>query len=286
MQRLIAASFGLLLLSAAPARAQEERWDARLGDVSGDVTLLAADGSPEVSGGAGMPLEQGDRVVVAAGGFAEIALDASSLITVREGSDFTIEKTATSGSSFFLRAGSLLARIQKLGERRLSVRTPTAVAAVRGTEFGIEVDGDESHVGVFDEGKVEVTGQSGGAPVLLLSNQETMIAKGRAARHAVQLKRFMARRGQMRGQGRRLSAIKAKWKALPASRRREMRTLMMERMREKRQQFLEKRAVMKQRMGEKRKQDMGQNQQRRQENLRKMDERRKKIDRGGRSERR
>lgn len=276
--RLIAATLALLLAAAVPLRAQEDRWDARLGAVSGDVTVVAADGSPDASGEAGMPLEEGDRVVVSEGGSAEVALDGGSLITVRENSDFKLEKTARGDSSFFLSVGSLLAKIQKLGAQRLRVRTPTAVAAVRGTEFGVEA-GEETHVGVFDEGKVEVTGDAGGTPELLIANQETSVKKGGAPVHAVQLQRFMAHRAQMRGHGRRLAAIKAKWKALPPDQRREMRKKMMERMRENRKKFLEKRAALKQKVEDKRRQNAERGQRRRQENLRKMDERRNRVNR-------
>ena len=283
--RLIAATLALSLAAAVSAHAQEEKWDARLGAVSGDVTVLAADGSPAASGEDGMPLEEGDRVVVAEGGSAEVALDGGSLIAVREKSDFKIEKTAKADASFFLQAGALLAKIQKLGTQRLRVRTPSAVAAVRGTEFGVEAEDGESHIGVFDEGKVEVTGDAGGPPELLISNQETSVAKGAAPVHAAQLQRFMAHRAHMRGQGRRLAAIKAKWKALPPDQRRELRKKMMERMRENRKKFLEKRADTKLKLTDKQKNALDRRQQNRRENLRKMDERRQKIDRGGKRDR-
>ncbi len=276
--RLIAATLTLLLAAAVPVLAQEENWDTRLGAVSGDVTVYPADGSPETSGEAGMPLEEGDRLSVAEGGSAEVALDGGSLITVREKSEFKVEKAGKADSWFSLTAGSLLAKIQKLGAQRLRVRTPTAVAAVRGTEFGVEVDeAGASHIGVFDEGKVEVTGEQGGTPELLISNQETSVSKGAAPLHAAQLQRFMAHRGQMRGQGRRLAAIKSKWKALPPDQRREMRKKMMERMRDHRRKQLDKRAAMKSKGEQKRKQNAERGQRNRQENLRKMDERRNKA---------
>ncbi|PIR16217.1 MAG: hypothetical protein COV48_10130 [Elusimicrobia bacterium CG11_big_fil_rev_8_21_14_0_20_64_6] len=254
-----------------------ERWDARLASVSDGVTVIPADGSPEVSGEEGMPLEQGDRVVVDAGGYAEVVLDGDNLITVRENSDFKIEETSKGSSSFFLKIGSLLAKIHKLGELRLSVRTPTAVAAVRGTEFGVEVEGENSHFGVFDEGKVEVTGQQGAPPELLISNQELSVKKGVALGHAVQINRFRARRALMRSHGRRLAAIKAKWKALPPEQRLEMRKKAMERMRAHRVKMQEKRAALKNKIEEKRKQNAERGQQRRQENLKKMNERRQRI---------
>jgi hypothetical protein len=273
-----AAALVVLLSAALSVHAQEAgSWDARLAAVSGDVTVVAADGSPEVSGEANMPLEEGDRVVVGDGGSAEVALDGAGLITVRESSDFKLEKTAKGESSFFLAAGSLLAKIQKLGERRLRVRTPTAVASVRGTEFGVEVDGDNSHVGVFDQGKVEVTGSAGGAPELLISNQETSIPKGQAPAHAQQLQRFMARRGQMRGLGRRLSAIKAKWKALPPDQRRELRAKTMERMREHRKNMLLKRGAKKQEKQDKRQEAKRKSREKRDKNVLEMEKVRERL---------
>jgi hypothetical protein len=263
----------------APVCAQEETWDTRITGVSGEVTVRPVDGTPEVSGVTDMPLEEGDVVVVAEDASAEVALDGGSLITVREKSELKIEKAAKGDSTFFLSIGSLLAKISKLGTARLRVRTPTAVAAVRGTEFGVEVDGDDSHVGVFDEGKVEVTGADGGTPELLISNQETSVKKGAGPLRAEQLKRFTTHRALMRGHGRRLAAIKAKWKALPPEQRGELRKKVLERMREHRNKFIEKRAAQKQKIEDKRRQNAERGQHRRQENLRKMDERRNNINR-------
>jgi len=276
--KILVATLAVLLAAAAPAFSQE-KWDARLGAVTGDVTVLPADGSPEISGEADMPLEEGDRVVVAEGGSAEVALDGGSLLALRENSELKIEKTAKNDSTFFLSTGALLAKIQKLLNQNFRVRTPTAVAAVRGTEFGVEVDGDDSHVGVFDEGKVEVTGAAGGTPELLISNQETSIKKGLAPEHAAQLKRFTARRAQMRNQRRRVAAIKAKWAALPPEQRLEKRRKAIERMREHRKKFLEKRADVKQKLTDKQRQAVERRQRNRAEDLRKMDERRKRINR-------
>lgn len=222
-----------VLLAAAPVRAQDaddSRWDARLTAVTGEVTVHPGDGSEETAGTADMPLEQGDRIVTAAGAEAEVALDDGSLITVRENSDFKLEDTHKERSSFTLALGSLLAKIQKLGSQQLTVRTPTAVAAVRGTEFGVDVVGEESHVGVFDEGRVEVEG-SGGKEVLT-PNQETSVRRGQAPRKATALKRFVVHRQRMKAQLRRLRAIRKDWKRLPPAQRREARQKAFSRMRE------------------------------------------------------
>ncbi len=212
----------LAAAAAAPALAQDSdsgRWDARLTAVTGEVVVRPAGGGDEVSGEAGMPLEEGDRVVTSADSTAEIALDGDSLIALGANSDFTLENTRKSASIFSLALGSLLAKIQKLGSQSLSVRSPTAVAAVRGTEFGVDAAGDHSSVGVFDEGRVEVKGASGGTEVLT-PNQETSVARGRAPLRPAPLRRFAARRALMRSRVRRLAAVRRNWRPLAAAVRR------------------------------------------------------------------
>lgn len=276
MRPLIAAALALTLTT--PALAQEGAdWDARLGAVRGEVTVHSSAEPEGVPGEAGMPLEAGDRVVTAEGASAEVALDGGSLVTLREGSDFTIESAARADSVFKLAVGSLLAKIQKLGENRLRVRTPTAVAAVRGTEFGVELDGEETHVGVFDEGKVEVSGEAGGPGELLIANQETRVAKGGKPMQAYQLQRMMRHRGQMRGHGRRISAIRKGWKSLPPGGRAELRKKAMERMKERRQQQQERRKQGMERRQERRKEFREQQKKDRE----KMERRREKARRGG-----
>jgi hypothetical protein len=220
-KRLLAAILLGALFSPLAAAAQD-RWDARLTGVTGDVEVHPADGSEAVAAEADMPLDEGDRVVTPAGATAEISLDGESLITVQENSDFTLEKTAKSESVFALKLGSLLAKIQKLGSQRLKVRTPEAVAAVRGTEFGVDVEGSgQSHVGVFDEGRVEVEGH--GATEVLTPNQETSVRRGASPLKPFTLKRFAARRQMMQGRINRLQAVRQQWKKMPPSARKRQR---------------------------------------------------------------
>ena len=220
---MIRSAIIFVALTAAPVRAQDadssDHWDARITAAAGQVVLHPVDGSPAVEAEADMPLEQGDRVVTSSGSTAEIALDGDSLILLRENTDFTLENTRKSESIFSLALGSLLAKIQKLGAGRLSVRSPTAVAAVRGTEFGVDVEAGQSSVGVFEEGSVEVRGSAGGSEVLS-ANQETSVSRGQAPLKAAPLSRFASRRAAMRAHVGRLLAVRRNWKALtPAQRR-------------------------------------------------------------------
>ena len=233
--RILAAAFAVCVLAGA-ARGQDsgsDHWDARLTAVTGEVVVHPAGGGDEVAGAADMPLEEGDRVTTSADSTAEISLDGQSLISLRENSDFLLENTQKSASVFSLSLGSLLAKIEKLGSRSMSVRSPTSVAAVRGTEFGVDVEGDDSHVGVFDEGRVEVQGVSGGTEVLT-PNQETSVARGQAPARAVPLRRFAARRALMRAHIRRLSVVRRNWRAMPPAQRRAARAQALKRQRQRR----------------------------------------------------
>ncbi|MFI5362599.1 MAG: FecR domain-containing protein [Elusimicrobiota bacterium] len=237
MKILLAAAL-CLLWAALPASAQGgegDRWDARITAATGEVSVHPAGGGDEVDGEAGLPLEEGDRVTTAQGATAEIALDGGSLISLSEDSDFTLENTKKSESIFSVALGSILAKIQKLGSQSLTVRSPTSVAAVRGTEFGVDVEAGASHVGVFDEGRVEVRSPSGGMEVLT-PNQETSVARGEAPRKAAPLKYFEARREQMRAHVRRLETVRRDYKPQSAVQRRERRVGAMKRLRQSRQE--------------------------------------------------
>jgi hypothetical protein len=209
---LAAALVSLATMSPAAEDAPSDHWDARITSVSGAVVVHPADGSADVDAKPDMPLEEGDRVVTLAGATAEFSLDGASLIVLRENSDFKLEKTAKNDSMFALTFGSLLAKIQKLGAQRLRVRTNSSVAAVRGTEFGVDARDEESLVGVFDEGLVQVTNDYGRQD--LTPNQETRIARGKAPRKPAPLNRFAGRRAEMKAAISRLAAVKAGWKRL------------------------------------------------------------------------
>lgn len=246
------AVLALAFLAALPLRGQEsgEEWDARLTDVSGTVTVFSA-GSADPEGNAGekdMPLEPGDRVVTGEDSTAEVSLEGDSLISLRSNSNFTLTNTRRADTQFRLEAGSLLAWLKASllsegGGRKWRVHTPTAVAAVRGTQFAVEVSeegGPGTHVGVFDEGKVDVSEESTGQTETLLNNQETRVLRGRRPEAAYVLKRFKRQRGFVRGMGRRGQALKKAWKRLPPDQRRRLRQEMIKKGGERRKERLER----------------------------------------------
>lgn len=229
MRLLLAPLLGLSISAAAGT------WDARLTSVAGEVVVFTAEdaeGAPAVEG---MPLENGDRVVTGAGASAELAYDGEGVVALEPGTTVTVSSLDENGGELSLSWGALVAKFHALTSgRRFGVRTPTAVAAVRGTEFGVEVDGEETGVGVFDEGHVAVSDAQGREEVVG-PNQETRVRRGQAPSRAAALKRFERRRAALAGLRRRHAGLRKKWKALSTERRRALRAKMAERMRQGRE---------------------------------------------------
>ncbi len=169
------------------ARAEDftgPRREARLLGLKGPVYLHVA-GRPEgeyVEASSGTPLAEGDWVRVGAGASAELSIDGDTHVALSSGSDLGVTSLAAAGLELRLALGSLAAKVRKLATgQNFRVRTPTVVAAVRGTEFIVEedADGGAGRVGVVDEGRVEVSSEEGGEPVFLERRQETVIRPGR-----------------------------------------------------------------------------------------------------------
>ncbi|MFA6029517.1 MAG: FecR domain-containing protein [Elusimicrobiota bacterium] len=236
--------FSLLLLVPG-ARAEDGGWDARLTKSEGEVVVYPAGAEESSEPETDMPLDAGDRIETGADGRAEVALDSESLVEIGPKSVFTVESLDEKESWLSLKLGSLTAKLKKLAAgRSLRVRTPSAVAAVRGTEFAVDVPEEgETRVGVFDEGRVEVSGEQGSTE--LSANQETQVLRGRAPGRPAALKRFKKLRARIVRLRERRETVRKAWKALPVERRRELRRSFMERragkLQERRERLQEKR---------------------------------------------
>jgi len=240
-------SFLLAVLIAAPAAAEAPEWDARIAGVEGKEAYIYPEGGGDgVPAEVGAPVEPGDRVSTGKRCRVEIALDPDSLLEMGASSTFVVEKPETGVfARFFLSAGSLMAKLQKFSvQRRTHIRTPTAVAAVRGTEFGLEVAEDgRTDVGVFDEGQVAVLpSEEGFSETLLGPGEETRIGTpgessaverdgGRylAVRKLDRLKRG---RERMKGLLSRLERVRAEWKSMGPAERLEFRGRLRERVKD------------------------------------------------------
>ncbi|MGH2724087.1 MAG: Ig-like domain-containing protein [Actinomycetota bacterium] len=166
-----------LVLSAGPATSKQF---ATLDVLAGSVDVRSAGQSDFRGATDGATLKEGDTVRTADDGRAEIEYFDGSITRLDYDTTFAIEELASlpdePGSKVIRGAqgsGRTFSRITKLtgSESRVEVGTPTAVAAVRGTAFFIQeivaVDGTISFVFGVIEGRVLVTPEGGGEPVLV-----------------------------------------------------------------------------------------------------------------------
>lgn len=217
----------LAVLLAVPARAEE--WSARLTEVSGTVLLHVEGDADGLPAEAGTPLQEGDRIETGADSRAEIALEAESVVELGAQTSFTVGSMDKEKSWFTLSVGSFLAKLKSFQNKHstMRVRTPTAVAAVRGTEFGLEVGDDGgTDVGVFDEGRVAVThGESGegGKETLLTAGQEATLAPGEREFSVRRLERLERHRGRVGRLRERREHLRKNWRDIPPEGRRNLR---------------------------------------------------------------
>ena len=121
----------------------------------------------------GLPLAEGDRLKTGAKSWCEIIFKDGSFIKLDADSETGAETLKVSAeertlSFAFLRGKALwmAARIKGKAKTRFAVRTPSAVCAVRGTDFAIILStAGETSLGLF-EGEVEVSNEAGGAKTL------------------------------------------------------------------------------------------------------------------------
>ena len=165
-----------LLLLPAVALAQQ----ATVSPVSGAVEIKETDAGAyhALTTGGSYP---GTAVVrTGADGFALIRYADGSEVVVRPGSQVVVG--GEGGEGVLVRLGKVLLRIQRLlvpGQERTH-RTPTTVAAIRGTEFGLAVEASgRTRVFVF-EGLVAVTNPDvAGAATEVGPGRMTVVAPGR-----------------------------------------------------------------------------------------------------------
>ena len=205
---------------------QTQSWDARVKKVSGEVLVKASEGETWSVLAGEMPLDAGDRVKTA-GGVAEITLDDQGVITLGRNSEFEVLALTKADSIFSLKFGGIAAKIQHfLDEKlKLQVRTPSAVCAVRGTEFAVEYSqlGKDTAVAVYDEGIVaasplDAKGAAQGE-YLLQKNTEISFAPAQKRFRSAPISRMSRYKTTVIAMRKSLPALKKNWKPLAGGRK-------------------------------------------------------------------
>ncbi len=215
-----------MLKSGSYDQGQGGGWDARLKVVSGEV-LLKPSGSEawtKVSGE--VPLDPDDAVKTAGDGVAELYLDDKGALALGRNTLLEVGPLDQGDTSFSLSYGSVAAKIKHfLSDRfKMQFRTPSAVCAVRGTEFALEHSqmGKRTSVAVYDEGKLAVTplteDSAEGQEYTLEKNNEISIAPDQKRFRVSPIARMARYRGNIVQMRSRVLALK-NWKPRTAARR-------------------------------------------------------------------
>ncbi|OGR50952.1 MAG: hypothetical protein A2049_03600 [Elusimicrobia bacterium GWA2_62_23] len=179
----------LLTVQAAPAAAAAPTAAGCVYDLNGPVTVRKAGAQDWGPASKGLPLAEGDRLRTGANSWCELLFKDGTYVKLEADSETAAEelKSDAAGRSFsfsFLKGKALwmAARLKWKAASRFSVRTPSAVCAVRGTDFTVIVStSGETSVGLF-EGKVAVssgTADTGGKE--LLAGGEASVGGGQVA---------------------------------------------------------------------------------------------------------
>lgn len=178
----------LLLSLASPGSAAFKPTTAKVSFIKGTVAIQRTGTSTWLPAALKSRVYPGDKVSAEAGSEAEITLDDGSVVKLRDKSLLVIDrlerqrKPAASITALRAVNGSMLGCIRKLAakESKFSITTPTAVAGVRGTVFGIFVAGDSTELDVL-KGEVAIAGEKG-SEVLVGEKMMTTVPKGGSAR--------------------------------------------------------------------------------------------------------
>lgn len=205
MKKLLLAA---ALLLPAGLRAEEA---ACLQDLHGNVEVLRAGTLKWEKAQKGFPLREGDSVRTSRKGRCDLLFKDGTFVRLQGGSetllqDLKIDRKERAFSFSFLRGKALwmVARLKRL-RTKITVRTPSAVCAVRGTDFAVALStSGETTVGMF-EGKLSVSA----------GEEERVVPAGSEARVSGTNLKVQARLSRlMKAEERRYSKIKARVKRL------------------------------------------------------------------------
>jgi hypothetical protein len=186
MKRLIFVPILFIAVIISCSNAEKKYKVGLVNFVSGKAFIIGASGK-EVPAKQGMPVDINMKVkTVGAKSLCEIYFN-DNAVKVFGDSTVAVEwltnnkKTGADESVLVLNNGRVFTRVKnKLAkDDTFIVKTPTCVAAVRGTEFFVSENGNNSHVSCLD-GKVEVRDRAKkGKPAIISDKEEALTVKGK-----------------------------------------------------------------------------------------------------------
>ncbi|MBI4248005.1 MAG: FecR domain-containing protein [Elusimicrobia bacterium] len=123
-------------------------------------------------------LSSGDQVRTGWVSSAEIRFDDGSKMVVGANGSFMLEKSESALQQVRMNLGKLRAWVRKRSARSFRVQTPTAVCAVRGTEFSVDVARGSGNTRVDLYNGLLAVSDNRGRELLLTPNQSVQVTPG------------------------------------------------------------------------------------------------------------
>ncbi len=150
----------------------------------GDVKIQRSKSPKWIKARVNMPLREKDAIRTFVESEAVIQTSEGNTIFLKENttlelSAFSKDAKGAKKTGIKILTGNLMANVKKLTQKKskFEFETPTAVAAIRGTKVGFDVDKDKTDIRVY-EGRVYVTPKGSRKGSELKSDEMTTIVKG------------------------------------------------------------------------------------------------------------
>ena len=202
----------------------EENWDVRVNSVYGKAYVKSEEASSWSKIEKGLPLEFDDAIRTEPGASVVLSLDNKGIIRIEGNSEVELSSIEKKDSVLNLLKGSIVAKINHFLDKtfKFKVKTPTAVCAIRGTEFAVEYSSfnDETGVAVFDEGKVGVTPthanveKYGSYETIIGKNTEFFLGPKIRKMKKAKLRRMAFHKSKLLKVRKKIKALRKKWKPL------------------------------------------------------------------------
>ncbi|MFA5778736.1 MAG: FecR family protein [Elusimicrobiota bacterium] len=157
--------------------------EAKINSVSGEVTINSA------AAIVGQQLNTNDVIKTSAVSNSIIMINGHE-VTVSEKTEVSLNELTEDSSMFSIWLGKIRAKVNKLkAKQKFEIKTPTAICAVRGTDFAVDVSADLfTRLEVY-EGVVSAREEITGGEVLVNPGEFTTIQKGEAPKEPQNLEK-------------------------------------------------------------------------------------------------
>ncbi|MGC8728290.1 MAG: FecR domain-containing protein [Elusimicrobiales bacterium] len=193
--------------------------DIRIERIGGNVKVITSyEEEADLTDNYQYPLEAGDTIKTGYDGYANIYINNIGVIRLERNTEMEITEPSND-MVFSLFLGSVVSKMESLNKSKMSlkIKTPSALVAVRGTEFAAEYSKfqDETSAAVFDEGEVVLypgENEDEAKAIKITKNSETSLTSSSKRVKVTKLSKFLKYKRSLTEAKKNLIAHKKKWK--------------------------------------------------------------------------